>query len=181
LSGSIDDWTYQYRNGKTYIGKKAQSTKDPSDAMLDQRDYFTEAAAYGNAVKDDPIRSEFYAPIAEERGQTIYLTAMTDFLTRPTIKPLNLSKYRGQVGDIITIRAKDDIGLATMDVALIATDGTQIEGGKAVETYTHSGKWIYTATTAVAVGTDIFIEVVGADHAGTEVKLTESPRVGVDE
>jgi len=103
-----------------------------------------------------------------------------DLLVAPDIKPLNLSKYKGQVGDIITIRATDDIGLADLDVALIANDGTTIEQGKAIEQGARTGTWIYTATQPVPLGSDIFIEVLGVDHAGTETKITESPRVGVD-
>jgi len=44
-----------------------------------------------------------------------------------------------------------------------------------------SGKWIYTATAQVALGTDVFIEVEGVDHAGNETKITENPTVGVED
>jgi hypothetical protein len=68
-----------------------------------------------------------------------------------------------------------------VDVNLVAQDGTPIERGKAVETGVGSGKWNYTATRQVALGTDIFIEVVGVDHAGNQAKITENPTVEVDE
>ncbi len=53
-------------------------------------------------------------------------------------------------------------------------DGTPIESGRAVETGVRSGEWTYTATAHVALGSDIFIEVNGVDHAGHETKLTEN-------
>ena len=84
-------------------------------------------------------------------------------------------------GDTITIRATDDIGLAGVDVKISSQDGTLIEQGKATEDGVRTGKWIYTATQSVALGTDIFIEVKGVDHAGNEVQLTENPTVGADE
>ena len=64
---------------------------------------------------------------------------------------------------------------------IIAQDGTPIESGKALEEGARSGKWIYTATKQVALGSDVFIEVKGVDHAGNETKLTENPTVGIDE
>ena len=44
-----------------------------------------------------------------------------------------------------------------------------------------TGIWTYAATAPVALGSDIFIKVVGVDHAGTKAQLTETPTVGADE
>ena len=62
-----------------------------------------------------------------------------------------------------------------------ATVEHDIENGMAVEMGERSGFWTYTATQPVAPGTDIFIEVVGVDHTGKRVKLTENPIVGAAE
>lgn len=78
-------------------------------------------------------------------------------------------------------KASDDLGLAYVNVEISAQDGTAIESGPAIEQGTGSGKWIHTASTPIALGTDIFIEATGADHAGTPVKITENPTVGEDE
>jgi hypothetical protein len=96
-------------------------------------------------------------------------------------KPMDLSNYKGRVGDKILIQAVDDIGLVDVDVTISANDGSQIERGKAVENGVRTGHWIYTATAPVALGSDIFIELVGFDHAGTKAEYAESPRVGEDE
>jgi hypothetical protein len=180
LSGSMEDWVYQYRNGKTYLGPKHPSTKPPTEGMIAQRAHFKDARDYAVAALEDEATREFYTPFAEERGWTLYTTAVTDFLNAPEIKPLDLSTYKGQVGDKIVIRAEDDFGMADVDVKITADDGTQIEQGKAIEKGLRSGTWIYTATRSVALGSDIFIEVVGLDHAGTEARVSESPRVGAD-
>lgn len=181
LSGSMEDWVYQYRGGKTYLGPKHPSTKGPSQAVLDQRAKFKEASAFGKMAMADAALSAFYKPLAEERGLSVYTMAMTDFLNEPSFKPLDLAKYKGQTGDKIIIRAEDDLGMADVDVNIVAQDGTPIEHGKAVEDGIRSGYWIYTATQPVALGSDIFIEVIGLDHAGTEAKITENPTVGSEE
>jgi hypothetical protein len=71
--------------------------------------------------------------------------------------------------------------LADLNVEIVAQDGTHIESGKAVEQGVRSGKWIYTATAQVNIGTDVFIEAKGVDHAGNETQITENPIVGADE
>ena len=178
LSGDLDGWVYQYRNGKTYIRPKWDSKKGPSQAMLNQQERFEEASDYANEAKQDPALCEFYGPIAEEKGLSIYTVAMADFLNEPTIEPLKLAKYQGNVGDKIVIRAVDDLGFADLNVKILAQDGTLIESGKPVQSGPRSKKWTYIATQPVAKGTDIFIEVEGCDHAGTMAKLTENPTVG---
>jgi len=176
----MEDWIYQYRNGKTYLGPKHLSTKDPTQAMIAHREHFKEASVYGKRAMANPALCEFYKPIAEARGITIYTLAVADFLNEPELKPLDLSGYQGRVGDTITIRGEDDLGFADVEVTITAIDGTRIEQGKAVEDGVHTDYWIYTATKPVALGSDIFVEVVGVDHAGTKAKITENPIVGSD-
>jgi len=106
---------------------------------------------------------------------------MGDFLNRPHFQYVDLLEYKGRVGDPIVIKARDDLGLADVDVELVTQLGDPIESGKAVEEGVRSGKWIYTATVPVALGSSFFIEVNGVDHAGTKIKISENPVVGEDE
>jgi hypothetical protein len=180
LSGAIEDWVYQYRDGKTYVGPRPRRTKEPSQAELDHRARFKEATVHAKSAMDDPALRALYETIAEEQDIPVFAVAVRDYMVGPSIMPLDLTQYKGQVGDVITIRANDDIGLADLEVSIVANDGSPIERGKAVENGLRSGKWTYTATAPVALGADIFIEVTGVDHAGTRTKHTESPRVGED-
>jgi hypothetical protein len=181
LSGGMEDWVYQYRDGKTYLGPKPRRTKEPSPAELSQRERFKQAALHAKALLADSETREFYAALAEERGVQPFALAVGDTLNRPYFKPIDLSSYKGKVGDPITIRAIDDLGLAEVEVELSAINGTQIEKGKAVENGIRSGQWTYTATKPVALGTDIFITVIGFDHAGTKAQISENPIVGAEE
>jgi hypothetical protein len=179
--GAIGRLVFKKYKGRTIVAKKAIVTAEPTPAQLAQREQFKAGAAFGKFAQADPDLRAFYEPIALEREISVFALALGDFLKKPEIKPLNLSSYKGQVGDTISIRATDDIGLADVDVKLVSDQGATIEQGKAVETGTGSGMWTYTATAQVALGSDIFIEVVGVDHAGNRVKITESPRVGEDD
>ena len=176
--GSIGRLVFKKYKGRTIVGKKPVRTKERGAGELAWQEHFKEAVAYAKSVLADPAALEFYQPIAMQRDISVYNVAMGDFLKLPGIKPLRLSKYKGNIGDVIEIRATDDIGLADLEVTISAQDGTAIEHGKAVELGTGTGKWNYTATAQVALGADIFIEVEGVDHAGNETKRTENPRVG---
>jgi hypothetical protein len=179
--GSIGRLVFKKYKGRTIVSKKPVRTSEPSPEELARRERFKEAVAYAKSVLGDPVARAFYQPIALQRDISVYALAVGDFLKLPTIKPLNLTKYKGQIGDTISIRATDDIGLADLDVKILAQDGTPIEQGKAVETGIGSGKWTYTATASVALGADLFIEVKGIDHAGNEAEITENPTVGEED
>ena len=78
----------------------------------------------------------FYQPIAKQREVTVRVVAMGDYMRKPTIKPLDLSNYKARIGDMIKIRAIDDIGFAHLNVEIVAQDGTHSEEGE------RSDKWI---------------------------------------
>jgi hypothetical protein len=179
--GSIGKLVFKKYKGRTIVGRKVKSSKPPTEGQLAHREQFKEASSFARTVKANPALLAFYGPIAKERDVTVRVVAMGDYLKKPTIKPLNLSTYKGQIGDVIEIRATDDLGLAELSVKIVDQDGTPIESGQALEEGERSGKWMYTATKAVALGSDVFIEVEGCDHAGNEVKITENPTVGADE
>lgn len=180
-SGSIGRLVFKKYKGRTIVGRKPVNTKPPTPAQIAQREHFKEASSFAKFAMEDPALRAFYEPLAQQRDITVYALAMGDYLKKPYIKPLNLTNYKGRVGDTIAIRAIDDLGFADLEVNIAAQDGTPIEAGKAVETGVGSGHWTYTATAPVALGSDIFIEVNGADHAGNPAKITENPTVGMDE
>ena len=177
--GAIGNLVFKKYKGRIIVCRKPRFTRPPSPRQIAERAHFKEAVAYARSVLADPAARAFYEPIARERDTSVYWLAIRDFRRLPSIKTLDLSNYEGRVGDTIAIQAVDVIGLAEMTVSIVAKDGTPIESGKAVEQGVRSGKWIYTATAPVALGTDVFIEAMGVDHAGNEAKMIESPRLGM--
>ena len=85
---------------------------------------------------------------------------------------VDLSAYTGQMGDKIAIRAHDDFDVSGVSVAISDTDGHALESGAAVETPPDSGRWLYTATTAVPTGTSVRIEVTATDRPGHKTVKT---------
>jgi len=172
--GAIGKLVFKKYKGRIIVCRKPTFTKPPSPLQIEGRAHFKQAVAYARAVKADPVARAFYEPIARERDTCVYWLAIKDFLCAPSLLPLDLSEYRGKVGDKITFRAVDVIGISKVEVNILAQDWTPIEGGGAFEDGVRSGTWIYTATRQVAFGTEIFIEVLGVDHAGNQAQLSES-------
>jgi hypothetical protein len=127
--GSIGKLVFKKYKGRTIVGRKGKISKPPTEGQLAQRAEFKEASAFAKTVKANPTLLAFYEPIARQRDVTLRVVAMGDYLSKPTIKPLDLSNYKGQIGDVIEIRATDDLGLADLNVKIVAQDGTPIESG----------------------------------------------------
>jgi hypothetical protein len=178
--GSIGRLVFKKYRGKTIVATKPEFTKAPTAGQAAQRERFKEAAAFAVSAMADPMLRAFYEPIAKERQLSVYTVAVGDFLKVPEFKEIDLSAYQGRIGDLIVIKASDDLGLAEVNVKITSQTGTPVESGKAVELGAGSGKWVYSATASVAMGSDIFIEINGADHAGNKISITENPTVGED-
>lgn len=179
ISGSMDEMVFATRNGQTIAYMKKKKKKgEPSEAELKRDDKWTLAQAYARSAMADPEKWELYKTVAKEKNTSPFLLAEKDYRNAPSFRPLDLQMYRGRVGDPIRILAKDDVGLISVEVRIDKQDGTDIERGVAVESGVRTGIWVYKATQAVPEGTDIFIEVVGWDHTGHRVKMTENPVVG---
>ena len=181
FSGAMGEMVFADTKGKNITTAYMKTHYDPSAAQLARHEHWKESSARAQQALEDPTRRAFYEAIAQQRGVTTYLVAFVDFLVEPSFKPLDFSGYKGKVGDKITVIAKDDIGLASVEFSFTAIDGTPIEQGPAVEDGIHSGKWIYTATKAIPLGSDIFVEVNGADHAGSKAVVSANLVVGTDE
>lgn len=179
--GAIGKLIFKKYRGRIIICRKGVITKPPTEAQLASRADFKEASEFAKSVKANPALLAFYEPIARQRELTVRVVAMGDYLKKPAIRPLDLSTYKGQIGDVIEIRATDDLGLAELNVSIVAQDGTPIESGRAVEEGERSGKWLYTATKPVAIGSDVFIEVKSCDHAGNKAQITENLTVDMDD
>lgn len=170
--GSIGRLVFKKYKGRTIVSKKPVVTKEPSAEQLAQRERFSEATAYGKLVLSDPAMVAYYKPMAEQRDITVYALAVADFLKQPSVREIDLSKYTGQPGDVVTITAKDDVGVVSVRVKLSAADGTTLESGDALAT--GAGRWTYTATLSVDPGTQVLVDAEAFDRPGHRAILAAS-------
>jgi hypothetical protein len=116
-------------------------------------------------MKSDEIRP-IYEEIGQERDIPARAVAVSDYLVRPPIQPLDRSSYAGQIGNRIYFVATDNVGLAGARVTISDIEGNPFESGIANEVDSEAGLWMYTTMTAVPAGTDALIKVQVSDRPG---------------
>ena len=176
ISGKVGDLVFRRYGDETVIAQKPDmSGVEASPAQLAVRARFREAALYGKMVMADPQTKALYTEAAKAKGKPAFSLTVADFFNAPSVDEVDLSAYSGAVGDEIIIMASDDFDVMSVEVVLSDGEGNPLESGAAVETPPDSGRWVYSATTAVATGTTVRIAVSASDLPGS-VDTTEEEK-----
>lgn len=154
-----------------------KNTLPRSEAQIATTKRLSAGPRYAKRALASPTRRALYETLAKVKDMPPYILAVMDYFSVPSFEPLDLTEYKGQVGDPIYIQAVDDVGLASVIVELIGIDEV-LEQGSAVETSLCSGDWVYMTSTFVPVGAQVSIRVTGTDYTGKKVQITEMPVVG---
>ncbi|MCB9418920.1 MAG: hypothetical protein H6667_03905 [Ardenticatenaceae bacterium] len=167
IQGQVGDLVFKRYGDEVVISRKPDTAgRELTEAQLAAQARFREAALYGKMVMADAETKALYAEAAKAKGKPVFSLTVADFFNAPTVNEVDLSGYSGAVGDVIVIQATDDFDVAAVAVVLTDADGNAIESGAAVETPVNSGRWIYTAQTAVTTGTTVRIGVTATDRPG---------------
>ena len=164
--GAMGEMVFRQRNGKVFVSIKSNgTTKEPTAAQAAHRERFRKAVEYGKFVMSNDEIRPLYEQAAIGTEKTAFSLCVADYLKAPSIDAIDASAYTGKAGDTIEIVAKDDFGVARVDVLLTDDDqGTIIESGQAVQM--GSGHWTYTASKAVAAGITVQFQITVADRPG---------------
>lgn len=141
---------------------KQRKTLSPKQAAYRQR--FKEGTAYIKAKIEDPLFVAKYTGRIK-RGHTAYLTAFADYMSPPQIHQVNISRYKGQPGDEISIHATDNFDVELVYVQITCPSGNVLESGFATFA-AFSPYWVYTATNANAHVAGSIIDVRATDLSG---------------
>ena len=170
IQGKVGDLVFKRWEGEEIVGRMPDRTGIvPSADQLAQQQQFKLAAVYGKAVLADPAARTVYEEAAARHGIPVFAMTIADFLNAPAVDEIDLASYSGKTGEVIRVRASDDIEVKGVTVTIRATGGEVLETGPAVFT-TGMGSWAYTTTTTLAQGQAVSIEVSATDrpgHAGT--------------
>jgi hypothetical protein len=139
--------------------------KDPN-SKDDLRLRFQEAAQYARQQMTIPESKEAYGKVITEKKRTAYMVAMTDYLTAPRVKSIDVLGYRGAVGDSIRVKAVDDFLVAEVIVTITDANGNVIETGHAGPDTEKINQWLYKATVANPVLPGTKIDAVAYDRPG---------------
>lgn len=151
VSGKIGNVIVKRRGDRYYISSIPVKRRPPSKKQLAHQKRFKKAVEYAKmATREDSPFREVYEELARNKYKSPMNMAVTDWFQEPVIDEVDLSEYRGLVGDAISIKAGKVRGpIAAVEVVVQDQDGCEVERGKAVEHPLWPGAWSYTATTAV--------------------------------
>jgi hypothetical protein len=148
LSGTLGDQLIikSAKGGRTIISAKPvfSSERVFSQAQLEQQQAFREATAYGKTKKEDPI----YIAKANGSPQSPYNIAVADWFKAPEILEIDLDGWNGQSGEVIRVRAQDNVLVQQVSVKITNGTPTPLEEGQASD----AGAlwWEYQATQNLA-------------------------------
>ncbi|WP_207420601.1 hypothetical protein [Desertivirga brevis] len=145
-SGRIGDMlVFKQQAGKTIIAKRPKKRQTPpSEGQIVINERFSEAVQYALGVIKDADRKAVYQ--AKTRpGVSAYNLALSDYCKAPEIKKTDLSRYSGNTGEQIVIRAIDDFMVKTVRVEILNANQDQIEEGEAILSENNLD-WAYTTS-----------------------------------
>ena len=162
--GKVGDLVFKRLNGRLIAGLRPRERRQaPTPAQEQQQLEFAKAISYAKAMLADPGTRSVYTSAGVVKRQGAFPTAVGDYLKPPTVQDIDVSGYRGRAGDLIVVRAVDDVEVVGVTVTLRDGLGAVIEQGAATYVY---NQWLYTAATTLAAGAAVSIEVTARDRPG---------------
>lgn len=174
IQGKVGDLVFKRFEGEEIVCRIPDRTGIvPTANQLAQMEKFRLATVYGKSVLADAAARAVYEDAAAKKGLPVFSVTVADFLNAPLVDEINLAAYAGKIGDKISVRASDDVEVSGVSVAIRAQGGAVLEEGPAVIT-AGTGTWTYTATTDLAQGQAVSIEVSATDRPGHVASKTQN-------
>jgi hypothetical protein len=146
---------------KRKVGKLTARQQEASSKFLEAAKY---ASVHSQlAAAGEP--SEYASGITGKKSN-VYLVALSDFIVAPTVHFIEAPKYKGVIGETITIKATDDFRVASVEVTITDGNGAQLESGNArVEDPKYPFTWAYKTTVANQAVAGTIIRATAMDVA----------------
>jgi hypothetical protein len=165
-------FVYRKHGDNTTIVRMPSVNKDavPTAKQAQNRELFAEAAVYAQGVMSSADLKKEYDKKATP-GRTAFNIAFRDYLKPPVVKKIDVSNYKGTVGSVIVINAKDDFRVALVKVSIHSSSGVLVEEGSAILDPVKRSLWNYTATQNNATPTGSVISATATDLPGNTSSL----------
>ena len=182
LSGDLAGYVFrQQADGSTRVAKIPLHNPDRqiTAPQAAHRQRFIQASALCQRLREDPNLVALYQHVQARRGPMSHLRPLIlgDILVAPQITAIDVSKYHGAVGDIITVRAQDNMAVARITVTIHDQTNTQVvetlDYVPAPEQLAETVEWMFKAKTAVPAGHTARVDAVAYDLAGNTFQLTQ--------
>ena len=143
LGGTV---SYRTVNGKLQMVNLPSPRKKNSKKQQATIDRFTRATRYAKQAMKDPARKTLYATGITGNKISAYQVAVADAMNSPIVVYIKTPDYSGAIGDVITIKARDDFKVVRVAVKIVSAHGKIIEKGDATRLLRKPNIWKYNAT-----------------------------------
>jgi hypothetical protein len=155
---------HKTRSGKTIITTAARFD-DRRDSMETNK---TDPAAVGKATTyaNFAQTQEVYLKKAKGSGVSAYYIAIADWFEGPKVREINLDDWTGESGQIIRVKARDNVKVARVSVIIRNAQDEVVEMGEAAQSAPGSPWWIYMTRSLVSTTPFPSVEATAYDLPG---------------
>ena len=111
---------------------------------------------------------DLYIHKARRYGATGYSMALIDYLGAPKVLEIDVDRWTGEIGETIRVKARDNIAVAGMLVAIRDVEGNLLEAGQAAPFDFGSTWWRYETRSRVPMEPFPSVEVIARDRPGNK-------------
>lgn len=152
------------RSGKIVIADhpKFDDHRVSAEARGSHREFLREAVNFAQMA----VEEEVYINKAREMGTTAYNIAIVDWLGAPKVLEIDVDNWTGDVGQVIRVKAKDNVMVAAVTVVIRDANERMLEEGVAVQSGNGSAWWDYTTRSRIKMIPFPIVEVTARDLPG---------------
>lgn len=146
------------RSARRMFGEEQPCPASPQT----QREILRRAAAYACFAS----LQEVYLDRARASGMTAYSLALADWLSPPRVLEIDVDAWTGEPGQLIRVKARDNVLVASVTVAIRDPRGRILEAGQAVQSPDGGPWWHYTTRSRIALEPFPVVEAAARDLPG---------------
>ena len=166
-SGMLGDTVvFRTSRGQLQMINKPGKRASLSDKQKVAVTKFQNASKYAKKMKTFPDVMKEYETGITPKKNSAYHVALVDYLNAPTVDYVKAQQYTGAVGDIVTIKARDDFKVVRVRVEITNRIGEVLERGEAERFIRKPFIWKYK------------VSVTNPDIKGTVIRATAFDRPG---
>jgi hypothetical protein len=121
-----------------------------------------ESTTYANFAQTQDV----YITKAKGIGVTPYYIALADWFEAPKVLEINVDGWTGKIGQTIRVKARDNVKVARVSVAIRDKDENVLEMGEATPSEPGSAWWNYTTKRLVPMRPFPIVEATAYDLPG---------------
>jgi hypothetical protein len=172
LAGIVDEFEVETRSGKFIHTHKDlfDDARDYIEALPRNQSSVLEATTYANFARMQDV----YINRELETGIPAYNLAVADWFVAPRVLEINVDRWTGKIGQVIRVKARDNVMVAKVLVVIRNEQGKVLEAGEAQQAVPGSAWWHYTTRTTVPMAHFPSVKAFAKDLPGNTASFTVS-------